>query len=67
MESLEAEWANETYEETMNIFKPSEAYLRLTGRNKSPDSDKKVEKFKKFVFILYKFSLCTSKPSFEIA
>ena len=39
LERLEAEWKNETYEQTMSIFCPSEEYLKLTSRNKSPDSN----------------------------
>ena len=40
LERLEAEWKNETYEQTMSIFGPSEEYLKLFSGNKSPDSDK---------------------------
>ena len=40
LERLEAEWKNETYEQTMSIFGPSEEYSKLTSRNKSPDSNK---------------------------
>ena len=39
LERLEPEWANETYEETMRIFNPSEEYLKLNNGNKSPNSN----------------------------
>ena len=40
LERLEAEWANETYEETMRIFNPSP--IELTSGNCSPDSNNEV-------------------------
>ena len=39
LETLEPEWANETYEQTMSIFYPSEDYLKLNNGNKSPNSN----------------------------
>ena len=39
LEILEPEWANETYEQTMSIFYPSEDYLKLNNGNKSPNSN----------------------------
>ena len=34
LERLEAEWKNETYEQTMSIFGPCEEYLKLNNGNK---------------------------------
>ena len=39
LETLEPEWANETYEQTMSIFRPSEDYLKLNNGNKLSNSN----------------------------
>ena len=47
---IAATWENETLEETMKIFDPSDDYVNLNTRNQLSDDDREVEKFKMLVF-----------------
>ena len=66
LERLEAEWKNETLEQTMSIFNPSKEYLKLTRGNKSPDSMKKIKRLNSLFYCvkLLLFYYLTKEKSF---